>query len=159
MASSFRRLVRYLRREAEAKPRLESAEVNALPERVRRYIMWLETEADPAGTLRENFCLRENVAGLQEKVTCYRNELRRLRDAFVTAPIEDRRDPDYADEVRALGERIGFGVMMGQAQREWAILLRHGDRWKSGGELCAGPPVSIAKRALARAEDVLREVG
>lgn len=40
-------------------------EVNALPERVRRYIRWLETDCDPAGTVRENFRLREENAMLR----------------------------------------------------------------------------------------------
>ena len=34
-------------------------EVNALPERLRKYIAHLETDADPAGALRDNFRLVE----------------------------------------------------------------------------------------------------
>ena len=44
------------------------AEVNALPERLRSWVHRLETDADPAGTLRENFVLREAVAALGAKV-------------------------------------------------------------------------------------------
>lgn len=40
-------------------------EINALPEHVRKYVMWLETEADPAGTIRENFRLNEENAALR----------------------------------------------------------------------------------------------
>lgn len=43
-------------------------EINELPERLRSWIHDLETNADPAGTLRENFVLRENVAALGAKV-------------------------------------------------------------------------------------------
>ena len=42
-----------------------SAEINALPDRVRRYIAALETECDPAGTIRDNFRLREENSGLR----------------------------------------------------------------------------------------------
>lgn len=44
-------------------PRLSAEIINALPEEVRSYIMWLETDADPAGTLGDNWHLtRENAA-------------------------------------------------------------------------------------------------
>lgn len=37
--------------------------IGALPEPLRRYIMYLETNADPAGMVRENVMLRdENLA-------------------------------------------------------------------------------------------------
>lgn len=44
---------------------LPSAEINELPEHVRKYIMWLETDADPAGTIRENFRLNEENKALR----------------------------------------------------------------------------------------------
>lgn len=50
-----------------------SAEINALPPNLRRYVMMLETDADPAGTIRqailvgeENNQLRALVAELSE---------------------------------------------------------------------------------------------
>lgn len=47
---------------------MTSEEINALPERVRAYIHHIEAEGDPAGTLRENFHLREQVTALQKIV-------------------------------------------------------------------------------------------
>ena len=45
------------------KPGMSAAEINALPPKAREYIMWLETDADPAGTLRLNYILhQENLA-------------------------------------------------------------------------------------------------
>jgi hypothetical protein len=41
--------------------------INALPERLRKYIHHIETDADPAGTLRENFQLREENALLRKE--------------------------------------------------------------------------------------------
>lgn len=39
--------------------------VNALPEPLRRYIMYLETESDPSHTLQELFALRQQVRYLE----------------------------------------------------------------------------------------------
>lgn len=39
--------------------------INALPEPVRRYIMWLETHADPQRTLQELWGLRRQVGELE----------------------------------------------------------------------------------------------
>jgi hypothetical protein len=47
-------------------------EINALPDRVRRYIMMLETDADPSGTIRSEMHLREQCEALELRV----NELR-----------------------------------------------------------------------------------
>lgn len=48
---------------------LPASEVNTLPEHVRKYIMWLETDADPAGTVRDNFRLTEENAALRIMIT------------------------------------------------------------------------------------------
>lgn len=47
--------------------------INALPDPLRRYIMQLETHADPQLTLQQNWLLRDQVAGLEAM-------LRRERD-------------------------------------------------------------------------------
>lgn len=47
---------------------LSADEVNALPERVRKYIMWLETNADPGHTMQDNFRLIEENAGLRDLI-------------------------------------------------------------------------------------------
>lgn len=44
-----------------------SDEISALPDRLRRYIHHIETDADPAGTVRENFHLREENARLRDE--------------------------------------------------------------------------------------------
>lgn len=45
-----------------------AAEINALPERMRTYIRDLETQADPAGTIRENWDLRDQRDALALRV-------------------------------------------------------------------------------------------
>lgn len=42
--------------------------VNALPEPLRHYIHQLQTDCDPAGTIRENVILRETVAALEARL-------------------------------------------------------------------------------------------
>jgi len=42
-------------------------EINMLPKRLRDYIHDLETDCDPAGTIREVFALRENQKALETK--------------------------------------------------------------------------------------------
>lgn len=48
-------------------PKPIADEINDLPRRVRNYIHWLETESDPAGTIRDNFRLREENAALRQE--------------------------------------------------------------------------------------------
>ena len=45
---------------------MTAAEVNALPELIRAYIMQLETMCDPAGLVRENAQLKDVVRGEPE---------------------------------------------------------------------------------------------
>lgn len=49
--------------------------IDSLTEEVHHYIMWLETNADPAGTLQENHRLTMDNATLQSKVTALQKEL------------------------------------------------------------------------------------
>lgn len=57
---------------------LTPAQWNALPAYIRDYVHHLETDADPAGTLRENYALRQNVAALCDKVERLRRMIRLL---------------------------------------------------------------------------------
>ena len=41
--------------------------INNLPEKVRGYIHDIEANGDPAGTIQDNACLRENVKALSRK--------------------------------------------------------------------------------------------
>jgi len=47
---------------------VSSAELNALPDKIRRYIHDLETEADPAGTIRQNILVREENQMLRNHI-------------------------------------------------------------------------------------------
>lgn len=54
-------------------------EINALPEPLRTFVMWLETEADPAGTIRNVVLLREENAGLRKECEQLALDARRYR--------------------------------------------------------------------------------
>jgi hypothetical protein len=65
---------------APDEPALNDA-INALPERLRRYVAALETESDPSGTIRENFRLREENAGLRRECEQLAAEIARLKQS------------------------------------------------------------------------------
>lgn len=44
-----------------------SKNINSLPDPIRDYIHDIEANGDPAGTIQENACLRENVKALTRK--------------------------------------------------------------------------------------------
>lgn len=55
-------------------------------------------------------------------------------------------DPDHWREVKALGDRIGYGALMSSASRSWRqILVAQG---MEGGEFVAGPCHSCVLSAL-----------
>lgn len=56
---------------------MTSDEINALPERVRRFIHDLETRCDPAGEVQERWSLREQRDGLVIRVRELEAELRK----------------------------------------------------------------------------------
>ncbi len=83
-----------------------ASEINALPERMRKYVHDLETDCDPAGEKARIICLEENVAGLSaeiERLTRERDEAiadRDHSDALCSRFITER------DRLRAALEKI-----------------------------------------------------
>ena len=67
----------------------------------------------------------------------------------VLALVEQPRweDPLYGDEVRALGDRIGFGALMSSAQASWARRARE-QGYPAGGEFVAGPCFATVQHTL-----------
>jgi len=58
------------------------ANLNALPKAVRRYIDQLQSDADLVGLMRENFCLRQEIAALKRELALARSEAVLLLDHF-----------------------------------------------------------------------------
>lgn len=42
-----------------------ASDINALPDDLREWVMWLQTDADPAGTLQENWRLTQENRALR----------------------------------------------------------------------------------------------
>ncbi len=63
-------------------------------------------------------------------------------------------DPDYSDEVSALGDRIGYGALMSSASASWRNALVEQD-CPVGGEFVAGPCHVTVLRALKIARAAL----
>lgn len=60
---------------------MKPEEINALPEPARRYIMLLETESDPAGTIRENARLRDENEFLRTECAALARDWRPIEAA------------------------------------------------------------------------------
>lgn len=89
---------------------LPSDEVSALPEHVRKYIMWLETNADPAGTVRENFRLTEENAGLRAMIA------ERAAPLLTAASIQELVQERLPAGVRFKVEEAGVNDLIGRVQ-------------------------------------------
>lgn len=56
--------------------------INNLPEKIRDYIHDIEANGDPAGTIQDNACLRENVKGLSRECEVLKIQIN-LMSSFV----------------------------------------------------------------------------
>lgn len=65
-------------------------------------------------------------------------------------------DPDYGEEVRHLGERIGFGALMSSASASWRQYLA-AQGYPLGGEFVAGPCYATVIDALKKAREALEQ--
>ena len=86
-----------------------------------------------------------------------------MREALVefmeiTAPAArlPTRDPDYHAEVKALGDRIGYGAMMLSAQAAWRDALK--EDGLEGGEHTHGAAYAVLMGARKMAEAVLSKL-
>ena len=80
-----------------------------------------------------------------------------LEDAEETLRLVEHpaiRDPQYGDEVEALGRRIGFGALMSSASASWRDV--HGVK---GGEFVAGPCYGTVVATLAKIRAALSSQG
>lgn len=73
----------------------------------------------------------------------------------ITEPASRLRlpDPDYGDEVKALGDRIGYGAMMASAQASWR--QANAAFGHEGAEHTHGPAYAVLMSARKMAEDAL----
>jgi len=65
-----------------------SAAINALPEHVRRYVHDIEANCDPAGTVRDNVLLRDQLAAIEAKLA----QAERERDEWQDLARKEKRN-------------------------------------------------------------------
>ena len=81
--------------------------MNGLPEPYRSYVMWLETDTDPAGNIREAACQRENALALAVMVRELKEELARMQGSWRLSICDRRR---LAKSNRQLNKRLGEAI-------------------------------------------------
>lgn len=64
-------------------------------------------------------------------------------------------DPLYADEIRALGDRIGYGALMATASAIWCEKARADGL--GGSEFVAGPCRATVERTLSMVRDAMSD--
>lgn len=72
--------------------------------------------------------------------------LREAEEVLALMERPSQEDPAYGDEVRALGDRIGFGALMASASASWRRRLPEG----LGGEHVSGPCRGTVDLILAK---------
>ena len=82
-----------------------ASEINALPERMRKYVHELETDCDPAGEKARIICLEENVAGLTAELERLTRELGTERSGHLFTQGERNWALQERDRLRAALER------------------------------------------------------
>lgn len=114
-----------------------------------------------------NEWVRENAPGgwidiFRSQAREYASEVERLKgvlgEAIETMELAERVpmiDPQYGEEVEALGRRIGFGALMTSASASWAKINAE-QGWHGGGQFVAGPchgsVLSLLKKMRAALE-------
>lgn len=73
--------------------------------------------------------------------------LMEAEEALALAASPNIPDPRHIDEIRALGERIGYGNMMATASAIWGQKMQ--DAGIGGSEFVAGPCRSTVDKALS----------
>lgn len=97
--------------------------------------------------------IAQRLSGRKGKVE---TALREFLDITTPATFLKPPDPAYGAEVKALGDRIGYGAMMASAQASWRELLKRDGL--EGGEHTHGPCYAVLMDARAKAEDALKEI-
>ena len=84
----------------------------------------------------------------EQKIEAALREFLDITSARIPSP-----DPDYGAEVKALGDRIGYGALMASAQASWRARLKADGL--EGGEHTSGPCYAVLMRAREMAQKAL----
>jgi len=92
------------------------------------------------------------IAELEKRLADAERVIGDFMDITEPASIPAFKDPQYADEVERLGERIGFGALIASASASWREVAKR-DGHPVGGEFVVGPCMAVLQsvRRAARA--------
>lgn len=134
---------------------------HSLFNKAERCAMFDEAADEIAGLREANHHYRDcaardekSIAALKARVDELTAALQECVDVFGLAEQPAFVDPDYGDEVAALGNRIGYGALMSSASASWRERLKEED-CPTGGEFVAGPCFATVARTLKIARDAL----
>lgn len=83
-----------------------------------------------------------------------REALEELVDTLTPASYPAMKDPAHHDDIKRLGDRIGYGALMAGASAAWREVTPH-----KGSEFVAGPCYSVLKADYDRAVAALAKEG
>lgn len=119
------------------------AEIAALIARANAY----QIEARDCGPVPVN--LGEFLQAQQETIARLREALADAEEVLSLAEHPALPDPAYHTEVKALGQRIGFGALMKTASAGW-MEANSAKGYPTSGAFVAGPCIGTVQGTLAR---------
>lgn len=136
---------------------LQSLSAELAEARVRLATMThqFEYEAKKHSDWLERFMAEEARATTAEaQARAMREALEELVDTLTPASYPAMKDPAHHDEIKRLGDRIGYGALMAGASAAWREATPH-----KGSEFVAGPCYSVLKADYDRAVAALAREG
>lgn len=91
----------------------------------------------------------ERATAAESRATAAEGLLREADEVFALCTTRDFSAPEDA-EVRAMGERLGFGAVMSAASKGWADMLREHHPEAVGGQFTCGPCAATVDRIRDR---------
>ena len=122
-------------------------------------VAWLESASDYTrldDSIKAAIIAYESAK--QKEAEGWREVLQECVDTLALVERPAFNDPIYADEVEALGNRIGYGALMASASASWREALAKGGDFV-GAEYVAGPCHATVVAALAKARALLSAGG
>lgn len=96
--------------------------------------------------------IAQRLSGRKSKVE---DALREFLNITKPSTVLKSPDPHYGNDVKALGDRIGYGAMMASAQSSWREVLKRDGL--EGGEHTHGPAYAVLMQVRAQAEAALAD--
>lgn len=130
----------------------------ALPQQMSNAIVLLEVARNNMRIAMRDWATVSRTTAAEAQIARLREALEAAEETLRLAEHPAFPDPIYHDEVKRLGQRIGFGALMSTASAAWREeLVASG--YPVGGEFVSGPCHSSIIRALSMARAALHLEG